>query len=1021
MNVYHRQKIDALKAFMAALRSRIYTPLAPLRMTAWRTPEPVPFARRQSGQRLTLKAGDAWGSLFDCAWFRFEGRVPRAAAGQPVVLLIDINGELALVDGKGTPVCALTNVSSTYDYSLGEPGKRVFDLLDRARGGERIDLWGDAGCNDLFGTLKGDGRIVEAAVATVRPDIRDLYYDVEFLLDWLNELNEAVPEHDRIVRALLEAATVAGECDPAQVAAARRCLAGLLRHPGSDAAVEVSAIGHSHLDLAWLWPVRETIRKGARTFATANRLMDRYPDYVFGASQPQLYAWMKQHYPALYRTIRQRVRQGRIEPQGAMWVEADTNITGGESLVRQLLHGRRFFREAFGREVDYLWLPDVFGYSAALPQILRKSGVKAFMTQKLSWSLVNDFPCHSFVWRGIDGSEVLSHLLPEDTYNSPGLPRSVIKIERDYKERGVSRHTMLAFGIGDGGGGPGEEHLERLRRLRDVAGLPTVTQRAVADFIPLWARDAARFPAWTGELYLERHQGTFTTHGHVKRANRRVELALRSLEWMAAWAARAAGERYPAAWLDPVWKEVLLYQFHDVLPGSSIKRVYDECVPRLQGFAAEAGERTQALARALARRADTGKARQPFVVFNPLSWDRTEWIDLDGRWQPVTVPAMGYAVADAAAAAAVPPVAVTPRRLENDLLRVTLGADGTLVSVYDKALRREMLPAGERANALTVYEDTGDAWDFRPTYRDRVVARLTPVAVETGHEGPRGWLRHTFRFGQSELVQDIVLTAGSRRVDFVTRGRWRERNTMLRTAFPVAVHAEAATFEIQYGTLRRSTTENTTWEAAQIEVPAQRWVDLSQRDHGVALLNDCKYGHRVKGHVLDLNLIRSVPYPGPARVRDEAVEPGAPHDGYTDQRDHAFTYALYPHAGDHVAGRVLQAAHELNAPLLAVPAAGRGGPLPPSLSMVRPAAPNIVVEVVKQAEADGDLVVRAYETSGASTRTRLDFWTRPEKAWLTDLMEVPQAPAALRGTGVDVAFGPFEIQTLKVRFGKPRR
>ncbi|MGC8780019.1 MAG: alpha-mannosidase, partial [Anaerolineae bacterium] len=863
MPTYKPYTKSYLDMALPQIEAAIYTVVAPLEIRAWCTREPVPFERRQSGEEKSLKIGDTWGQLFDCAWFHFTGTVPPQAAGQKVVLLLDVNGEMCVFDRDGVPVRGLTNAASTYDYRLGRPGKRVLPFLEKAQGGEPVDVWADAGCNDLFGVLQEGGAIKEAFIATCNEAVRGLYYDFEVLLDFLKVLPEDAPRYQQILTGLSDVLHLIYGGIAENAAAARAILAPLLAQRGGDPSLRISAIGHAHMDLGWLWPIRETIRKGARTFSTAIANIAQYPDYVFGASQPQYFLWMKEHYPGLWEKIKQQVAAGRIEPQGCMWVEADTNITGGEALVRQILHGRRFFRREFGVDVRYLWLPDVFGYTGALPQILKKAGVDYFSTQKLSWSLINTFPHHSFYWQGIDETTVLAHMLPEETYNSPAAPRSVRKIEQNYRDSGVSRHALMVFGIGDGGGGPGEEHLERLVRLRDLAGLSPVKQQWVARFLEEWQADAGRFATWSGELYLERHEGTLTTEARNKWYNRKMELALRELEWTAVIAEAIAGADYPADRLEKLWQEVLFNQFHDILPGSSIKRVYDESLARYAAMHEEVMARIAAADAALAATIDTGRMARPVLVQNSLSWERREWVAAGGRWIRVAVPAMGYCVVDAAAAPDdearifLEDLAATADRLENDRLRVTFDADGSIVSIYDKQARREAIADGERANRLAVYADLGDAWDFPMDYAEQTPRFMQLVSATPRLDGPRAILEQIYRIGHSELRQEIVLTAGSGRLDFISRLRWREPRTMLRTSFPVAVHADEATYEIQFGHIRRPTHRNTTWDLARDEVAGHKWADLSQGDYGVALLNDCKYGHKIKGHTLDLNLLRS--------------------------------------------------------------------------------------------------------------------------------------------------------------------
>lgn len=1006
---YTKRNLDEV---LPILGGYIYTVLSELNIQAWRTPEPVPFAQRQTGEALELKPGDVWGSLFDCAWFHFTGQIPEAAAGKPVVLLLDVNGEMLVFDAQGTPVRGLTNGSSTFDFSLGQPGKRVLPVTESARGDEIIDVWADAGCNDLFGRLRGNGAVNQAAIAVCNETVRGLYYDWEVLLDLLKCLPEDSARHEQILTALNAALWKLAEgWDEPDFQAARDILRPMLEKRGGDPSLNISAIGHAHIDLGWLWPIRESHRKGGRTFATALANLERYPNYVFGASQPQLFQWVKDEYPTLYEKVKQRVKEGRFEPQGAMWVEADTNVSGGEALVRQILLGKRFFKKEFGVNINYLWLPDVFGYSAALPQILKKSGVDYFMTQKLSWNQVNHFPHQSFYWQGIDGSAVLTHMLPEETYNSPALPHSAVKIETNYQDKGVSDHALMLVGIGDGGGGPGEEHLERLERMRNLAGLSPITQEPAACFFERWVKDASRFETWSGELYLERHSGTLTTEAKNKWYNRRMEQGLRDLEWTAIY----SGVAYPRARLEAIWREVLLYQFHDILPGSSIKRVYDESLARYRELYEEVDTAICQNEDCLAQQVDTRGSQNPVVVINTLSWPREEWIQARGHWQKVTVPALGYRAVDMQGETPATAPQASERSLENDLLRVQFAENGVITSIYDKAARREVLPEGETANRLVVYHDPGDAWDFPLDYRNQTPRPMRLVSTRASVDGPRAALVQTYCFGYSELTQEIVLTMGSRRLDFYTRTRWREREAMLRTSFPVAIQATEAAYEIQYGHIYRSTNQNTTWDLAKDEVAAHQWADLSERDYGVALLNDSKYGYRIKGNLIDLNLLRSVPYPGENTALTAEVPAGEPHPGYTDQADHIFNYALLPHPGDLVAGGVIQAAYGFNHPLHILPVDVHPGSRPQEDSFLTVDAPNVIVEAVKQAEDDDSVIVRLYESTHAAVEAQIHFGFPVSSVEETDLMEQPFRPVEVVNDAIHLALKPFEIKTIKIK------
>ncbi len=666
-------------------------------------------------------------------------------------------------------------------------------------------------------------------------------------------------------------------------------------------------------------------------------------------------------------------------------------------------------------DMQYLWLPDVFGYNAALPQILKKADVHYFSTQKLSWSLINHFPHQSFHWQGIDGTRILTHMLPEETYNSPAAPRSVRKIEQNYQDSGVSSHALLVFGIGDGGGGPGTEHLERLDRIKNMAGLSPVKQESVSSFFRKWSNESVRFPTWVGELYLERHEGTLTTEARNKWYNRKMELGLRELEWKAVLNQTLANTAYPADELQAVWREVLLYQFHDILPGSSIKRVYDESLARYALMFEDITSRISEYDANLGTLVDTSGMAKPVLIQNSLSWERETWCKVDNRWMHARAPGMGYCVIDAQSHAASEfQVAASPAHLENDLISVTFNKAGGISSIIDKRVSREVIAQDAVANQLLVFQDLGDAWDFALDYAEQQPRSLTLQSVTAGVDGPQAWIEQVYALEHSTLTQKIILMANSPRLDFVTKAHWREPRAMLRVRFPVAVQSEIAHYEIQFGHIARPTHRNTTWDLARDEVAAHKWVDLSQRDYGVALLNDAKYGHKIKGHIIDLNLIRSAPYPGPCLVEDKDIAPGEAHHGYTDQTDHEFTYALYPHPGDHITGGVIQAGYELNVPLSVLQLKPGSGVLPKSHTFLTIDAPDIIVEAVKKAEDDNNIIVRLYEAANREVTAEITFGIPVIKVEEASLMEEVIRDVTLLKNAVTLSWKPFEIKTLKI-------
>jgi alpha-mannosidase len=975
---------------MGRLPKLVYRVLSELDAEGWVTPEPKPYAERMQGEHKRLKQGDVWGKLWDCAWFHFTGTVPKEAMEGTGVLLIDIGGEGCVVDENGTPLIGLTTLGSGFDYSLGKPGKHVVPLSLLKLNEDKVEVWVDAGCNDLFGSLPSGGALVQAAIAERREEMQALCFDFEVLRELLNYLPRTSARYAKILRGLYDATLVLSpEPTDEEVSCARTILSPLLAAQGGDPSLRVSAIGHAHIDLAWLWPVRETFRKGARTFSTVLRMMERYPDYLFGASQAQLYQWMKELYPSLYTQIKQRIAEGRWEVQGGMWVEADANIPSGESLVRQFLYGKRFFLSEFGVDVRNLWLPDVFGYSGSLPQIMRKAGIDFFLTQKLSWSKFNTHPHHTFLWEGIDGSEVLVHMPPENTYNSPASPRAIAAAEANYLDKGVSDECMVLFGIGDGGGGPGEEHLERLKREKNLQGLPPVRQEFACDFFDRLSLSSEKYARWTGELYLERHEGTLTTQARTKRANRKLEIALRELEIAAVRAMISTGYQYPMEALERIWKEALFMQFHDILPGSSITRVYEETLARYAALMEETIGLTEEADRAL-----LGKGDQTAVA-NSLSWDRTEWVRINGEWRLVKAPALSvspvvaFDVSDHDANA-------TQSCLENDHLRVTFNTAGDIVSIFDKDNSREVLRKGETGNHLIVFEDAGDAWDFSPDYYVVKPSETTLVSSVSSLDGPVAVMHQTRKYGDSVLSQEIRLASGSRRLDFVTHVDWKERHKMLRVRFPLAIRSEHARCEIQFGNIERPTTMNTSWETAKQEVCGQKWVDISDAGYGVALLNDCKYGHRVHGCTLDLDLLRSPSYPDPI----------------ADQAEHDITYSLFPHAGDYTDGGVVHAAYELNMPLRVIPSVK--GVSDGCSSLLRLDSDDVVVEAIKKAEDEDAVIIRMYEAHGRSTNASVRFGFPVKSAEIVNLMEQKESSLEVREDQVDVSLNPFEIITLKV-------
>lgn len=990
-----------IKKAIDRVQREMYQPIADLKIHAWVTSEPVAFDERYIGEEKHLSLGENWGELWDCGWFHMTGEVPDSGQGEKIVLLIDVNGEGCVVDKQGTPLRGLTNISSSFDFTLGKPGKKVVQFLDEAKGGEVIDLWMETGCNDLFGKYSKKGTMEEASIAICNKEMRALHYDIEVLYELMQEIPDTEARHMRILHALNQAVLCLNKYTEQEALQAREILRPELEKKGGDPSLRLHAIGHAHMDLAWQWPIRETIRKGGRTFSTVLELLDRYPEYKFGASQPQLYQWMKERYPSLYGKMKKAIAAGRWETQGAMWVEPDTNISGGEALIRQILYGKKFYREEFQQEVESLWLPDVFGYTAALPQILKKSGVDYFMTIKLSWNEYNQFPHHTFRWEGIDGSQVLCHMPPEGEYNSAAGPIAIKKTERNFLDKGVSEDCLMLFGIGDGGGGPGAEHLERLQRVKNLQGLPPVEQNFSREFFRQIDQPEISYPTWKGELYLEKHQGTLTTQAKNKKYNRKMEFLLRELEFTASLAKKHLNKPYPEQALEAIWKEVLLYQFHDILPGSSIKRVYDESIERYEILYSQTVELLNDVQHEITCAMKGGGKSEQAIAFNSLSWARTEWIKKNGEWVFVEVPAMGFSIADSAKEPRSAERSATEKSMENQFLQIRFAEDGSIESIFDKEAEREIILPGSFANRFVIYQDGDDAWDFPIDYRERSVGEFVLQHRQIELDGPSIAARSIYRYGESVLEQKIILMETSRRIDFQTRVSWRERKVMLRTDFPLNLYAKEAVCDIQFGTIDRALHRNTSWEMAKYEVCAHKWVDLSQRDYGVALMNDCKYGYYAEGNQVGLNLLRGTSLPGIA----------------ADLGEHEFTYSLYPHAGDHVAGEVARHAYELNIPLRLTDRK-RSDDIKPTLpscySMVAVDQKNVIIETIKKSEADDGIIIRLYENSGASCKAKLRMNFDIGAVAMVDLMEEHLFEIFVRKNELILEFEPFEIVSIKV-------
>ena len=1009
----------SLRQFLnTVVRPAIYGRRQPLEVSAHHLHgEPIPAVEALGRSFAPFAVGDAWGGMWDTTWFRFRGSIPGTWSGADVVALVHLGGdqmvgftaEGQIWDAAARPVQGLHHKH------------REFVLTREARGDEPVEFFVEAAANPIPPWLLADWpllmpdytgtplyRLETAELAVADRSVEGLYYDLRTLLELAAFHRDRSEE---IIRVLEEAQ---GAIDPGDVAAgvtpARELLAPLLdRH--STSATTVTAVGHAHIDCAWLWPLRETRRKCARTFSNQLQLLERYPEHHFACSQAVQYQWMKDGYPELFTRIRDQVTLGRWEPVGGMWVEPDTNIPSGESLVRQLVYGKRFFAEEFGVETHELWIPDVFGYSAALPQIARGAGVTSFITQKMSWNDTNPFPHTSFWWEGHDGSRLLAHFPPANTYNgdfSVGEVAAGTDCGPTPSATTVDT-TLYPFGYGDGGGGPTGTMIERYRRLADLEGLPRTEIGTVAGFLDRLGREADDLPVWVGELYLEAHRATLTTHADVKLANRRAEEALRAAElWSVAASLDRRGE------LERIWKLLLLHQFHDILPGSSIHLAYEDTTRELAEVLAVAGsiitEAQAVLAGGNGAGADGagGNGVGGLVAFNPSSTARTEVVDLpDGTLARVSAPACGWATVPSDRTTydgygdgdgdedgnGHGQVAIGDGWLDNGLLRVEWDADGLLTSVRDLVADRQVLADGERGNLFQLHVDhprAFDAWDVDRTYLDQVTDLVAVGSIEVVEQDPlRCGVRFVRSFGASTISQTMRLAAGTRRLEFHTDVEWHERHRFLKVAFPVSVRATRATYEIQHGHLERPTVANTSWDEARFEVCGHRWADLSEPGYGVALLNESKYGYDILGHTIRLSLLRAPGFPDPE----------------ADQGTHHFAYALVPHQGDLRDAGVIADAEHFNLPLELV--AGRGDG-----RVITVDRAGVSVEAVTWAERSDAVVVRLCEVWGSRGPVRVTLHRPYVSVARTDLLERPVAPVTDRDGTVELELRPFELVTL---------
>ncbi|KIF77661.1 alpha-mannosidase [Streptomyces sp. 150FB] len=983
------------------VRPAVYTDSIPLDVAVWTAPgEPVPVDEGLAAPTQPIAVGDSWGAPWGTSWFTVSGTVPAEWAGRTVEAVLDLGFNEAspgfqceglVYRPDGSPVKGLN------------PRNQWVRVGAPVAGGEEVVFHIEAASNPVIEgsvpfepTHLGDKEtagsdpqytLARMDLAVFDETVWNLIQDLEVLGELMLELPVEGARRWEILRAVSRALDVIDLQDvPGSAAAAREQLAEALATPAPATAHRISAVGHAHIDSAWLWPLRETVRKVARTTANMTSLLNEEPEFVFAMSQAQQFAWIKEHRPEVYAKVKKAVAEGRFVPSGGMWVESDTNMPGSEAMARQFVHGKRFFLDEFGIENDEAWLPDTFGFAAGLPQIIKAAGSKWLLTQKISWSKINKFPHHTFRWEGIDGTRIFTHFPPVDSYNCAMEGRQIAHAVRNFKEKGVARRSLAPTGFGDGGGGTTREMVAKAARMRSLEGSAAVRWESPGEFFAKAEAEYPNPPVWVGELYLELHRATLTSQAKTKQGNRRSEHLLREAELWATTAAVRAGAPYPYADLDRVWKTVLLHQFHDILPGSSIAWVHREAEKTYAAVAEELNGIIATAQRALAGDATAGSA----VFFNSAPHTRG-----------------GVAAGAAGPAAAGEAARVVPGEdggfvLDNGLLKVTVDSRGLVVSAYDLGARREAVAPGQAANLLQIHPDfpnQWDAWDVDEFYRN-TVTDLTGLDELTAIDGG---VRVVRSFGASTVTQLLTLTPGSKRLDIATEVDWHETEKFLKAAFPLDIHADRYASETQFGHVYRATHTNTSWEYAKFEACNHRFVHVAEPGWGVALVNDSTYGHDVTRTVrpedagttttVRVSLLRAPRYPDPQ----------------TDQGVHTFRHALVPGAE---IGDAVREGYDINLPERRVAGDAEVAPL------VTVDNDAVVLSALKLADDEsGDLVVRLYESTGGRATARVLVGTSVGGVAVTDLLERPLADVPrpeLTDRAVELSLRPFEMITLRL-------
>ncbi|MBQ7353740.1 MAG: alpha-mannosidase [Clostridia bacterium] len=864
---------------------------------------------------------------------------------------------------------------------------------------------------------------LNAQIIVENQDVKKLYYDVSVPCDALEFLSDNSYEYHNIVAIMEKAITrlnmlklPSKEFYESVKVADEYLQREFYSRFCKDQDIKTLCIGHTHIDVAWLWTLEQTREKAQRSFATVIELMKRYPEYKFMSSQAVLYKMVKEECPELYNEIKAMIKAGRWEVEGAMWVEADCNLSSGESLVRQVQYGKNFFRDEFGVESKILWLPDVFGYAAALPQILKKSEVDWFVTSKIGWNDTNTMPYDTFLWRGIDGTGINTHFMTAQEEKKGRVPErfssycpssdfSVIDgAWNRYQQKALSNEALVTFGFGDGGGGPTDHMLELLRRTsKGIYGLSQSHIGTATEFFDRLKKNIDKkpelLPAWQGELYLEFHRGTYTSIGKNKRNNRQCEFLILDTEALCVMLDKLKVAKFPKKELHEAWETILTNQFHDIIPGSSIKEVYERCDKDYKElkelFASLRGNAFDYVSKNVK---DKG-----YVVFNPHSFNCSSTVKINGKSVFVkNIPAKGYKVIND-----IEPknsITIKDRTIFTKFFTVKLDKNYNIVSIYDKKNHREVIKKGMVANrifALENYPDNYDAWELQRSSNDKEYNVSAPYDIYIIDDGAKTGIHYKKKHLESEIEQIMWFYEDLGKIDFETKINWCQQRQILKVSFPVDINTDVATYEIQFGTTKRPTHFNTSWDHAKFEVCAHKYADISEGNYGVSLLNDCKYGHDIHNSDMRLTLLTSGW--NPSNMGD-----------YNDQGIHQITYSLYPHSQNVENCDVVKYAYELNLPMTAVKCEG-GGKLESEFSLVSVNKDNVIVEAIKEAEYGDETVVRLYEAKNYRSKATIKFGFDISEAYLGNLCERKLKPLTIKNNSVTLDIKPFEIVTLIVK------